>query len=286
MSGVASIDRPLRLAELPRGGPLAPPVVEPLLVRAPSVSHRQVAPGYWLLTLDAPEIARRALPGQFAMLTAARTAESAPVLPRPMALYDWDERTGTVQILYGVMGDGTRRMATWHPPEPMTVVGPLGRGFRLHPATSAVVLVGRGIGTCSLTALARQACAEGIDVRAIVSARNDQALVGADLYRQVGVRDVVEVTDADGTSPVGSVARRLQRMLDERPAQQVFTCGSQRLLRLCATLARACDATVQVSLEAHMACGLGYCHGCSTGLPGVAREAPLVCQEGPVFVCA
>jgi dihydroorotate dehydrogenase electron transfer subunit len=41
-----------------------------------------------------------------------------------------------------------------------------------------------------------------------------------------------------------------------------------------------------VSLEAHMACGLGYCHGCSSGAPGLAEEAPLVCRDGPVFRCS
>jgi len=40
---------------------------------------------------------------------------------------------------------------------------------------------------------------------------------------------------------------------------------------------------VQVSLEAHMACGLGYCHGCATGTRTADEESPLICRDGPVF---
>ena len=43
---------------------------------------------------------------------------------------------------------------------------------------------------------------------------------------------------------------------------------------------------VQVSLEARMACGIGYCHGCSHGAVGESEEAPLVCREGPVFTAS
>ena len=35
-----------------------------------------------------------------------------------------------------------------------------------------------------------------------------------------------------------------------------------------------------------MACGIGYCHGCSHGAVGESEEAPLVCREGPVFVAS
>jgi hypothetical protein len=41
-----------------------------------------------------------------------------------------------------------------------------------------------------------------------------------------------------------------------------------------------------VSLEARMACGIGYCHGCSHGAVGESEEAPLVCREGPVFAAS
>ncbi|MBO0872611.1 MAG: dihydroorotate oxidase electron transfer subunit, partial [Pseudonocardia sp.] len=57
--------------------------------------------------------------------------------------------------------------------------------------------------------------------------------------------------------------------------------GSERLARLAAELGGRWRASVQVCLEAHMACGLGYCHGCATSTGGGPPR--LVCRDGPVF---
>jgi dihydroorotate dehydrogenase electron transfer subunit len=56
-------------------------------------------------------------------------------------------------------------------------------------------------------------------------------------------------------------------------------------MRLATEVARASGASVQVSIEARMACGLGFCHGCATGIVGASEESPLVCVDGPVFGC-
>ncbi len=273
----------LQLVRLPMAGPDAPADVVPTLAYAPVVAHTRVAQEYWLIALRAPDIARTAQPGQFVMMTVAREGELAPVLPRPMALYGWDRDAGSVEVLYRVVGEGTRTLSTWRPGEVMVVVGPLGRGFVLRAQTQTVLLLGRGIGTCSLTALAEEAANRGMQVHALVSARNRDALIGSDVYRRVGAKTVLEVVDTDGSSSVEWVRPRLTGVLDEAAAAQVFVCGSNRLLHLGAELARPLGAGVQVSLEAHMACGLGYCHGCSTGYPGLGEESPLVCTDGPVF---
>lgn len=255
----------------------------PVLVQAPVVENRKVAPEYWSLRLQARPIVARAQPGQFVMLTLARQDEARPVLPRPMAIYDWDEASGLIEIVYRIVGAGTRILAGWRPGERMTTVGPLGRGFTLRTGSDAVLLLGRGIGTCSLTALAGQAAARGVDVYAVCSGRNREALIGGEYYRRMGAAEVIEVCDSDGSSDPALLRERLAAVLDERPLRQIFVCGSQRLLRLAVELGQIHNAQIQVSVEAHMACGLGYCHGCSTGTAGVPEEAPLVCVEGPVF---
>ncbi|MBI2756242.1 MAG: dihydroorotate oxidase electron transfer subunit [Chloroflexi bacterium] len=275
-----------RLVKLPTNGPAAPVVTEPVLEEAPVVAHRQVGPDTWLLTLHAPVVAARVQPGQFAMLTLAREGETAPVLPRPMALYAWDRQAGTVDVMYRVVGDGTRVLATWRVGERMLTVGPVGRGFSLLPAATRVLLLGRGIGTCSLTALAETAAQRDIRVAAVTSARTPETIIGADFYASVGVQDVLAVHDEDGSSDVPRLRPRLAALLAEGGVDQIFVCGAERLLRLGAELGERFDAMVQVSLEAHMACGLGYCHGCSTGYAGLADEAPLVCHDGPVFQVA
>ena len=259
------------------------PVPDPLLVRATVVSHDHVADRYWHLRLAAPEIATVAQPGQFLMLTIARETEVGPVLPRPMAIYGVDLDGGIVDVMYGVVGAGTRRLTTFRPGEILLTVGPLGRGFVVRQDTDRILLMGRGIGTCSLTSLAFEAQARGIDAVAVDSARNAHALIADKAYRAAAVRRVIQVTDADGTSDPRELRKVLTEEFGLQPPQQIFVCGSNRLIRLSTELGDEWGAEVQASLEAHMACGLGYCHGCSSGQRTGESEAPLICRDGPVF---
>jgi dihydroorotate dehydrogenase electron transfer subunit len=248
-----------------------------VLEQGPLAAH------YQYLRLSAPSIAATSVPGQFVMLTAARSPADGPVLPRPMAIFRRDASEGAIEIIYGVVGDGTRKLATFGPADSMLVVGPLGHGFRISPDTRRVLLIGRGIGICSLTTVAQDLAAGEVELIALSSGRTRDALIGTDHYRACGADRIFEVTDAEGTSSADHVRTLLIDQLDAAPPDQIMVCGSDRLTWLAGELGRRWAARVQVSLEAHMACGLGYCHGCATGTRGGPRESPLICKDGPVF---
>jgi dihydroorotate dehydrogenase electron transfer subunit len=262
--------------------PEVPPRSTPVCVPAPVVENLHVGDRYWRLRLGVPSIAATARPGQFLLLTPSRQPATGPTLPRPMAIYDLDRTSGTVEILYGVVGHGTRNLTTFRPGDLMTVVGPLGRPFEVVPDTRRMLLVGRGIGTCSFTLLARDQLARGVAVTALLSGRHPGAVIGADFCASLGI-PVQKVHDLDGSSAVERVRERLIANLDATPPQFLATCGSGRLVALCQELGQRWGSEVQVSVEAHMACGLGYCHGCAAGQQGEGRESPLVCTIGPVF---
>ena len=244
------------------------------------VLNRHLDDRYWLLRLNAPELVL-ASPGQFTMVTVTSNPRRGPVLPRPMAIYDVDSSTGCADIVYSVGGEGTRSLAGFGAGQRLGVVGPLGRGFDL-PEAGRLLLLGRGIGTCSLTLLGRRAAESGRPVTAVLSGRHPGAVVGGDMLRGTSA-DVLDVDDVTGTSRPDALWRRLTARMDSSPPSLVATCGSARLEDLALRLGRRWGAEAQVSVEAHMACGLGYCHGCSTGESGSDVEAPLVCRDGPVF---
>jgi len=244
------------------------------------LDHHHVADRYWSLRLHAPKIAETAQPGQFVMLTVAQSHENAPVLARPMAIYTSDAASGSIEVMYGVVGLGTTRLTRTIVGATITTVGPLGRGFTIHADSRQILLVGRGIGTCSLTYLAFEAARIGVRVTAVDSARTAHALIADETYRRAGVEHLIQVIDSDGTSAPNAVEATLSQIPGFQP-QQIFTCGSVRLAKLCGNLGARWDSEVQVSIEAHMACGLGYCHGCATGTAD--GESPLICKDGPVF---
>ncbi len=249
---------------------------------APVAANRHISDRYWALSLHAPTIAAKVQPGQFVMLTAARKHQTTPVLPRPMAVYDVSPADGLVHVLYGVVGAGTRQLTTFSPGENMLCVGPLGRAFDLSRQTRSLLLLGRGIGICSLTLLAKQARLIGVPVTAISSSRSSDSAIGSDLYRAHGVH-VREVYDSDGSSEVQRLRDELDLTMPHEQPTLIAVCGSRRLLQMATDLALSRGAQIQVSLEAHMACGLGYCHGCATGERSATDESPLICQDGPAF---
>src|SRR5262245_15432928 len=122
----------------------------PADVLARVVAHEAHKRDHWLLTLEAPAIARAAKPGQFVMLQVHEGRD--PLLRRPMSVARIpDAGRRRIQVLYKVVGQGTRLLALRRPGETLATLGPLGNGFRLPPpgrrgAAPEVVMVAGGIG--------------------------------------------------------------------------------------------------------------------------------------------
>ena len=241
------------------------------------LTHERVGDLHRLI-VGGPGIGAGSRPGQFAMVTIP-TGRGQHTLPRPMALYAWEQ--DSITIVYRVAGVGTEDLARISPGYRLTVVSPLGRPFAMPPQDGGVVLLGRGIGSCSLLALARQLASSGHQVTAVLSGRSTNAVVPRDDFAEAGCARVLVATDADGTSDLDLVEAALTKRLSAPPSA-IYCCGASRFLDLAAALAQPGFTDIQVSIEAHMACGLGYCHGCATPLTRV-EEAPLVCRDGPCF---
>jgi dihydroorotate dehydrogenase electron transfer subunit len=222
--------------------------------------------------------------GQFFLLAdqTGRLPMEQRALPRPMALYDLDA-TGTIlSFLVKVVGEGTRQLAALRSQDRLRLIGPLGRGFDLD-GTGPVLLLGRGVGAFSLGLVPQQARDRHREVSVVLSAADEQSLPGIDHFTRLGCAPLA-VTDDRGDSGMSALRTRLLAEFADRPRPTlVISCGSARLRRLSLDLAEAWEARAQTSVEAHMACGLGYCHGCATPLPHDGEDSPLVCTDGPAF---
>ncbi|MEW6264119.1 MAG: dihydroorotate dehydrogenase electron transfer subunit [Thermodesulfobacteriota bacterium] len=251
---------------------------------SPVLENSRLEAGVFLLRLESPAIAAAASPGQFVMVRAGGAPEKGlgPLLKRPFSLF----RIGPeedILLLYQVVGAGTELLARVSPGEHLEVLGPLGRGFFPPADLARAYLVAGGMGLAPL-----QALAEALHLRTELTlfhgSFSSTSLLNAghevDYYR-----GRQWVTTEDGSAgEKGLVTAVLARELTKSPAP-VFACGPRAMLAETVRLARAAAVPCQVSLEAHMACGLGACQGCvvelasSGGGPVYGR----VCKEGPVF---
>jgi dihydroorotate dehydrogenase electron transfer subunit len=213
--------------------------------RARVVGAEAVGP-YTLLRLERGGI-DPGRPGQFFMLEAP-----GRLLPRAMSLCL--APPSELAFLIDPVGPGTRSLAGAQPGERISVLGPLGNGFRLDVARP--LLVGGGIGIAPFPYLSRTLGGP----RALLGFRSGWHAEAARLVPNAEI--VLEPTYVTELLP------------DEE--HDVLACGPEPMLEAVRRLA----PSAQLAWEAPMACGYGACYGCAVEIDGTLKR---LCVDGPVL---
>ncbi|MFZ5625954.1 MAG: dihydroorotate dehydrogenase electron transfer subunit [Bacillota bacterium] len=239
------------------------------------LEHRHLNDYYSLLTIEVPEIAMYAKPGQFVMVACREQGSLDPLLRRPLSLHNILADDGQIQLLYQLRGKGTTWLWQRRPGETLSMLGPLGRGFRLPPEVNKAVLVGGGIGNAPLLPIAQVLAQFELESRLFTGARSEAHLVGVEPIAALGIP--VHISTEDGSvGRQGLVTEELAVYLERERPDYLYACGPLPMLKAVVKLARQYGLAGQVSLEETMACGTGICLGCDCG-------GKKVCKEGPVF---
>ncbi len=236
-------------------------------------AKRWLKPGYFLLQVEAPWLAQKALPGQFAMLRAWEADD--PLLARPFSLHDIEGPK--VTFLIQVRGKGTKILSKLSKGDRIRVLGPLGRGFPL-PRHEVVYLVAGGIGVAPFLFTAKELLQKGKEVILLYGARGKQDLLRLSAFKRLGLT-LYLATEDGSVGRQGLVTTLLEEIASQRKGH-IFACGPWPMLAAVARWARGKSFPTHLSLEARMACGLGFCLGCT-----VKRRSKgylHVCTEGPV----
>lgn len=242
-------------------------------------NREELTPEVIRLTLRAPRISAAALPGQFVMVRVGEGLD--PLLRRPFSIHRV-HADSTLSLLFKVVGKGTRLLAGISPGATVNLIGPLGKGFNLHPRGS-FCMIGGGMGIAPLYFLAqkfRQA-GYGKNNQPVLLGAQTQAelLLLGEEFRELGY-SVLTATDDGSLGHQGFVTELLDEILLQ--VQQVYVCGPMPMMRIVALKCRDAGVACQVSLEAHMACGLGACLGCT--FPASGGGYIHVCKDGPVLL--
>ncbi len=201
------------------------------------------------------------LPGQFFMV---RTWLKEPFLSRPLSVFNYDN--DVLEFLYQKVGQGTRLLKNAKAGDRIDLQGPNGKGF---PVTrSDHVAVGGGIGIAPLY----YACK-----------RIKEKYPRKHLSVYLGFSDkpyMVDAFEAIADDVTVDIGGRITDKVSLTESDIVITCGPEVMMAaLCRQTPRT--NTVYVSLEEHMACGVGACLGCSR--QGADGNNVRICKDGPVF---
>ena len=273
------------------------------LEEATILTHQAYPGDQYVLRVQAPECAAKARPGSFAHLQ----CDPLLAMRRPLSIMRVDPQQGWVEFLYKAVGEGTRLLARRQPGETLSLLGPIGVPFQVHPERPRPLLLGGGVGIPPMVFLADSLRANaawqpfvvmGSEVPFPFQARPSQFLVPGLPEGVIAAMPLLEdwgipsrLASLQGypgvfEGYVTDLARAwLQGLTEAERAQvEVFSCGPHPMLEAVARLAREFDLPCQVSLEEFMACAVGGCAGCAVEIqtpdgPAMKR----VCVDGPVF---
>jgi len=243
------------------------------MVEAKVIGQKILSKDVKLIEVFAPEIARIAKPGQFVNVQVSKQA--APLLRRPFGVAGVDSKTGTLTMIYRIMGEATKILADLCSGDIISIIGPLGHGFDLtakHP-----LLVGGGLGLAPLLYLAKSFLQS--DVEVLMGGRTASELFWQDLFN--GSKITLYMTTDDGSlGTKGTVNALLPQLLKTGKYDCIYVCGPVPMMKAVVKVVEAAGIPCQISLEKYMACGFGACLSCACG--GIGKRLK-VCTDGPVF---
>ena len=207
--------------------------------------------------------------GQFYMLK----VEGQTLLPRPISIC---EKNGdTLTFLYAVVGTGTKEYTKLKENDKISLTGPLGNGFDLNRDYGKVALVAGGIGTAPMLELSKRLRANSKEQK-------------IDLY--AGFRDEIylinnfkeytnEIKVSTNTGRHGHKGF-ITDILKAHEYDTVLCCGPEIMMKKVVEMCKEKNVKVYVSMEKHMACGVGACLVCTCKTKDGHKRT---CKDGPVF---
>ncbi len=229
-----------------------------------------------------------ASPGQFYMLKAV---PSEVLLSRPISVYKVESGSGAsgasadssaTGAVYGAVakihflimekGQGTKELCALRPGDSVSVIGALGNTFPAPNGFSAII--GGGIGVAPVAGFASTLPENTYDFFACFRSGT---------YGLEGLSPKsLEITTDDGSVGKKGMLPDVFRAetIKSRGYKTVYACGPEPMLAYVQKVCGESGVKCYLSMEAHMACGVGACLGCTiTTTEGNKR----CCKDGPVF---
>jgi dihydroorotate dehydrogenase electron transfer subunit len=269
------------------------------------VSNKKVTETCWRVVLDSPQIAAEVKPGQF--IHVKISGEGGPLFRRPFSVFRRvDLKGGSVgiEIVYKVIGTGTRQMTDLKKGDTMDVIGPLGHGFEWNREKPVQVVVAGGTGAACMFLLAEDISKAGLELKVLLGADTKTSLLMQKEYKSLKAEMMIS-TDDGSYGYHGFVTQMLSEAFEKGKISSncvVYATGPEPMLKSLAPVVKKYQISTQVSMERHMMCGIGACLACICKVDpsniskrkeleashiqldaGKEYGYGLVCKDGPVF---
>lgn len=226
------------------------------------------------MTLDAPFIAKKVMPGQFVIIRIDEEGERVP-----LTVADFDREKGTVTIIFQAVGFSTKKLALKNVGDSISnCVGPLGLPTEFGTPRKAIV-IGGGVGCAIAYPQAKALYNMGVDTTVIAGFRSKEIVILEDEMKAVSNNYYV-TTDDGSYGEKGFVTDVLKRLISDEEYDLVIAIGPVPMMKFVSETTRPFGIKTIVSLNPIMIDGTGMCGGCRVTVGG---ETKFACVDGPDF---
>ncbi len=213
-----------------------------------------------------------------------------------------------VDVIYRLVGEGTRWMSQLKSGDPVNLLGPLGNHFTIDEHNKLAVLVAGGVGLPPMIWWAEKLSRSNVETVAFVGAQSrdlfalhlefdepppssgTEAVFAAREFTQHGVKMVLSTDDGSlgfAGYITGALGNYFARHTPRAADVALYTCGPEVMMKTVAQLCERWEVDCQLCMERSMACGMGTCQSCVVPVRDPSAEDgwryKLCCTEGPVF---
>jgi dihydroorotate dehydrogenase electron transfer subunit len=175
------------------------------------------------------------------------------------------------------VGPATEKLFELKEGDKVGIRGPFGTNYQFEEKEHLVLVAG-GYGAAPMFFVANEAMKKNCKVDFIIGARNKDLL----LYKQkiCGLHGVnLHIATDDGSEGFkGYTTHVLEKILKEKKADHVFSCGPEIMEKFVGGIAEKAGIDCQLSVEKYMKCGFGVCGQCA-----IDDSGEPVCKKGPVM---
>lgn len=226
------------------------------------------------LVLKSPKIAKSIRAGQFVHL---EVGEASLILRRPFSVFMTSGEH--IEILYQIVGKGTKVLSHKQEGEKLRVLGPLGNPWPLNPSHKLALLVAGGLGAAPLGMLIPSLHNQGTRIEFAQGAYSSKRIVAHEYFSQSPCNRCITTNDGS-FGEKGFVTSSVEELLKANDFNVAYICGPEPMMKAVSKLCLDAGVDTYISLEKRMACGVGACLGC---VVETVRGKERSCLEGPVF---
>lgn len=244
---------------------------------------RQLTDNIYLMDIEAPRVAKSAMPGQFVIVKTNEKGERIP-----LTVCDYDREAGTVTIVFQTLGVSTQDMAKYEEGDCFAdFVGPLGKASELVDEDLAelkkkkILFVAGGVGTAPVYPQVKWLHENGVNADVIVGARNTSIVILKEEMEAVAGNYYL-ATDDGSSGFKGMVTDKIKDLVNNEGKKYdlVIAIGPMIMMKFVCLLTKELNIPTVVSMNPIMVDGTGMCGACRVT---VGDQVKFACVDGPEF---